>query len=122
MKILRNCVKAKRKKPFSANGASIKKLESEGWTVGIVEYQIPHTFIKRDFFGFADLIAVSPARGTMAIQVTGGGNGSTREAKIRKEPRAAIWIATGNRIQVHDWVKRAGQKERECRITEIEKL
>ena len=115
-------MKTKRKKPFSANNASVKKLESEGWTVGIVEYRIPHTFITKDFFGFADLIACSPSRGTMAIQVTGGGNGSARVLKIRNEPRHAIWLACGNRIQVHDWVKRAGQKERECKITEIGKL
>ena len=114
-------MKAKRKKPFSATNESRKALEAAGWTVGIVEQTIPHTFIKRDFFGFADLIACSPSRGTIAVQVTGGGNGSTRAIKIRQEPRHAIWLAAGGRIQVHDWVKRAGQKQRECKILEITK-
>ncbi len=111
-----------KKSKFSATLASVKMLESSGWTVGRVEQTIPHTFIKRDFFGFADLIACSPTRGTLAIQVTGGGNGSTRAIKIRGEARAGVWLAAGNRIQVHDWVERAGQKERECKILEIEKL
>jgi len=112
-------VKAKRTKPFNANRASVDKLTAEGWTVAVVEYRIPHTFITKDFFGFADLIACSPSRGTMAVQVTGGGNGSTRIKKINAEPKAGIWMACGNRISVHDWVKVKGQTQRECRIYEI---
>ena len=111
----------KRKKPFAANNASRKMLESEGWTVGVVEQRIPHCFITRDFLGMADLIAVSPTRGIMAVQVTGGGNGPARVAKIKAEPRHAIWLAAAGRIQVHDWRKRAGQKERVCMILEITK-
>jgi hypothetical protein len=111
----------KRKKPFAANLASTKLLESEGWTVGTVEQRIPHCFITRDFFGFADLIAVSPTRGIMAVQVTGGGNGPARIAKTKSEPRHAIWLAAGGRIQIHDWRKRAGQTSRECVIVEITK-
>ncbi len=111
----------RRKKPFAANNASRKALEADGWTVGIVEQTIPHTFIKRDFLGFADMIAVSPTRGIMAVQATGGGNLSTRAIKTRLEPRSALWLASGGRIQLHDWVKRAGKKDRECRILEITK-
>ena len=107
-------MKPKRKKPFAANLASTKMLEAQGWTVGTVEQRIPHTFITRDLFGFADLIAVSPTRGIMAVQVTGGGNGASRIAKIKLEPRAIIWLASTGRISVHDWRKRAAQKEREC--------
>ena len=110
-----------RAKPFRANNASVKKLEAEGWTVGVVEQRIPHCFITRDFFGFADLICASPSRGILAVQVTGGGNGPSRFAKTRKEPRHAIWLASGGRIQIHDWRKRAGTKERECVVIEIQK-
>lgn len=97
-------------------------MEADGWTVSVTEQTIPHCFIKRDTFGFADLLCCSPTRGIMLVQATGGGNGSTRAIKIRQEPRHAIWLASGGRIQIHDWVKRANQKERECRITEITKL
>ena len=113
--------KKPRKKPFKANLASTKMLESAGWTVGTVEQRIPHCFITRDLFGFIDLVAVSPGRGIMGVQVTGGGNGPSRIAKIKAEARAGIWLAAGGRIQVHDWRKRAGQKERECVIIEITK-
>lgn len=111
-----------RKKPFAASNASRKKLEAEGWTVANVEQVIPHTFIKRDFFGFADLIAVSPTRGILAIQATGGdstGNASKRIEKIKAEPRAGIWLASGGRIQVHSWQGKGNQ--RQCHITNIVK-
>lgn len=108
-------------KKFSANNASKKALEAEGWTVAVVEQTIPRTFIKRDLYGFADLLACSPSRGILAVQVTGGGHLAHRAAKIRLEPRSAIWLASGGRIQVHDWVKRAGMKQRECRVVEIVK-
>ena len=114
-------MKPTRKKPFSANRASVKSLEAEGWTVGVVEQRIPHCFITRDLFGFADLIAISPSRGIMAVQVTGGGNGPARVKKTRLEPRSAIWLASGGRIQVHDWRKRAKQTQRECVVIEITK-
>lgn len=116
--------KPKRKKPFSANNASMKKLEAEGWTCFVVEQRIPHTFITRDVFGFGDILAMSPARGIMLVQVTGstgGGNMAARITKTKAEPRHAIWLASGGRIQVHCWTKRANQKERECRILEITK-
>lgn len=111
----------KRKKPFAANNASRKMLEADGWTVGVVEQRIPHTFITRDLYGFADLQAMSPSRGIMLIQATGGGNMAARVDKVRSEARHAIWLASGGRIQVHCWVKRAGKKQRECRILEITK-
>lgn len=111
----------KRAKPFAANLASTKMLVADGWTCCTVEQTIPHCFIKRDAFGFADILAMSPTRGIMLIQATGGGNGSSRIAKIKAEPRHAIWLASGGRIQVHDWRKRAGQKLRECVVVEITK-
>lgn len=96
-----------RAKSFAANNASVKHLEADGWTVANVEKTIPHTFIKRDCYGFADLLACSPTRGVMLIQATGdthgGGNLYKRIAKTKAEPRHAIWLASGGRIQVHSW-------------------
>lgn len=112
----------KRRKPFAANRESIKALESEGWTVTTVEQRIPHTFITRDAYGFGDLLCCSPTRGVMLVQVTGGTSTSnfwSRIAKIKAEPRHAIWLASGGRIQVHSWEKVAGQRERKWRVMEI---
>jgi hypothetical protein len=116
--------KPKRAKPFAANNASVKMLEADGYTVGVVEQRIPHTFITRDFLGFVDLIAISPTRGIVAVQVTGGtstSNFHARVAKIKAEPRAAIWLASNGRIVVHSWEKVKGHKARNCRVFEITK-
>jgi len=91
--------------------------------VGVVEQRIPHTFITRDLFGFADLLATSPTRGNLLVQVTGGystSNFHARVAKIRNEPRAAIWLAGPlNRIQVHSWEGKG--TNRKLHILEITK-
>lgn len=112
----------KRKKPFAANLASVKHLEADGWTVATVEQRIPHTFITRDCFGFADLLAMSPSKGVMLVQVTGGtstSNFHARVAKTKAEPRHAIWLASGGRIQVHSWEGKGSK--RELRVLEITK-
>lgn len=99
-------MKRKRAKPFAANRESTKLLEREGWTVATVENRIPHTFITRDLWGFADLIAMAPMRGIMLVQVTGGkstSNFHARVDKVRSNPCHAIWLASGGRIQVHSW-------------------
>ena len=107
-------------KKFSATNASRKMLEADGWTVGAVEQVIPHTFIKRDLFGFGDLIAVSPTRGIMIVQTTADvstSNANKRVDKIKGEPRSAIWLASKGRIQVHSWQGRGAH--RECVVREI---
>ncbi len=106
---------------YSANNASMKALERDGWTCFVVEQRIPHTFITRDVFGFADLLCCSPTRGIMLVQVTAGSNMAARVAKVKAEPRHAIFLASGGRVQVHCWTKRAKKKERVCRILEIRK-
>lgn len=126
-------MKPKRAKPFPATLASRKMLEADGWTVGSVESRIPHTFITRDLFGFGDLIAVSPTRGIMLVQVTGSTDGSnnfySRVRKIQSEARAGIWLASGGRIQVHAWENVTGHTDpalklfrgRWCRVLEVQK-
>ncbi len=112
------------RKRFSATNASMKALEADGWIVDKCERRIPHCFITKDLFGMFDLMAMSPSRGIMGVQVTAGASTSNfhkRVDKIKAEARHAIWLAAGGRIRVMSWEKRAGQKERNCRILEIQK-
>ncbi len=115
--------KKKRAKPFNAHSASEKMLIADGWTVARVELRIPHTFITRDCFGFADILAISPRRGIMLVQATGStdstNNFHAHVRKVKAEPRHALWLACGGRIQVHSHEKVAGQKDRFCRVLEI---
>ena len=112
-------MKTKRRKPYAANNASKKYLESQGWTVTVVEQTLGGCFIKRDAFGFGDLLAMSPSRGIMLVQATGGGHLPDRLAKVKAEARHAIWLACGGRIQVHDWRKVAGQSQRQLHIYNV---
>ena len=82
-------------------------------------------FWKSDFFGFADLVMVRSGSlptsmmnrmpELVAVQVTGGpsnsGDGPKRVKKIKAEPKAAAWLATGSRIEVWDyrWRKKGGK-------------
>jgi hypothetical protein len=43
-------------------------------------------------------------------------------AKIRADPRHAIWLASGGRILVMSWEKRVDTKERALRTLEITPL
>lgn len=90
--------------------------------VDTVERRIPKTFITRDLWNFADLLCcrITPPS-IMLVQVTGGkstSNFHARVAKIRKEARAGIWLASGGRIQVHSW--EGVGAERTLRVFEIQ--
>ncbi len=104
----------------------MKALEAQSWTCAVVEQHIPYTFIKRDCYNMADILCCSPSKGIMLVQATGdthgAGNLNARVAKIKAEPRHAIWLASGGRIQVWSWQKKAGQKERWPNVMEITKL
>src|ERR1039457_3085756 len=117
-------MKTKRAKPFPATGESEKMLTADGWTCTRVERCVPPG-IKFDAFGFGDLLCCSRERGIMLVQCTGGtssGNFNKRVAKIKAEPRHAIWLASGGRILVMSWEKRVDTKERALRTLEITPL
>lgn len=93
-----------------------------GMQAGVVEKWNPHARIRQDLFGFADLIACSPAHGIVAIQATSGDNVSKRIAKIRNEPRAVRWLESHGRIWVVGWSKKGPRGKRKLwtpRIVEI---
>lgn len=107
---------------MSPTQRSLAALRNDAWTVQIVERWNPFAKVRQDMFGFIDLVAMSPSRGILAVQTTSGGNVSARVEKIRQEPRAALWLASGGRIQVHGWRKvgaKGTRKTWECRILEI---
>lgn len=112
--------KKKRSKPFPANNESRKWLEARGWTVDTVEQTLPYGFIKRDCFGFADLLAFHPERGIVLVQSTAGagrGNANKRLEKIRANPSHVGWLKSGGRIQVHNWLGEG--KHRELEVLEV---
>ena len=85
---------------------SLSVLKGEGWLAEVVERWIPGANIRKDLFGFVDIIAVKDGQ-TLAVQTTSYSNVSARVKKITEsellpELRKAGWL-----IHVHGWRKTA---------------
>lgn len=103
---------------------SLKELRKAGWTCEVTERWNPFAKRRVDLWGFCDVLAMSPTLGILAVQTTSGPNVSARLEKIKGEPKAAIWLASGGRIVVHGWRKvgaRGKRKVWECREVEVTK-
>ena len=81
---------------------TLRELERLGAVADVVERWIPHTKIKKDLFGFIDIVALLGPN-TIGIQTTTATNHSHRRKKILAEPRAKAWLAAGNLIEIHSW-------------------
>jgi hypothetical protein len=101
---------------------SLAKLRAEGWTCAITERWNQFAKVRQDLFGFCDVLCMLPSRGFLAVQTTSGDHVAERIAKIKAEPRAGIFLASGGKIQVHGWRKvgpRGQRKLWECRIENL---
>ena len=92
-------------KKISNNKRSMDALREAGWECDIVERWIPHTFITKDLFGFADILAMHHRAGFLAVQTTSFANMNARMKKIKEESRATLFLMAGGRIVVHGWKK-----------------
>jgi hypothetical protein len=94
----------------SPSARSTQHLKAEGWFVSRVEQTIPHTFIKRDCYGWADLLCVHPLKGIALVQVTSSGNLASRITKARTVagPLTA-WLVAGGKLLAHGWAKRGAR-------------
>jgi len=105
----------------SPTARTMAMLRAEGWHVGKVEQTIPTTFIKRDLFGFLDLVAIKPGEPVLGIQVTSGSNVSARIQKIQELEASAVWREVA-RLEVHGWRKvgkRGERKSWEVRVVRL---
>lgn len=77
----------------------------------VVEKWIPNTSIRKDAFGFGDILAMDALHGAVLVQVCedNGGGMSTHVRKIQVECviEATAWLMRGNRIYVVGWGQRA---------------
>ncbi len=58
--------------------------------------------IRRDLFGFIDVVAVS-IDGTLGVQVTDGAHLAEHREKIDACPNVPPWVAAGNRVILVGW-------------------
>jgi hypothetical protein len=92
----------KKKAKTSATQMSLKKLRGEGYLCEIVEKTIPVCFIKKDLFGFIDLLCIRGSE-VLAVQTTTGDNSSKRVKKILEHENYPLVKALGWEIVVHGW-------------------
>jgi len=86
---------------------SLAWYRKQGWYAYSVSRWVPQAKRTIDFAGFADIIAYSPALGTIvACQATTTANQAARVTKILALESAGSWIKAGGHIQVHGWAKK----------------
>jgi len=81
---------------------SLKKLRDEDWLVDIAERFIIGANIRKDLFGFGDLVALKPNQ-ILLIQTTTAANISSRINKIKDHENVGRVRESGMMIHVHGW-------------------
>lgn len=81
---------------------TIRALEADGWTAEKVEQQIPGTFIKRDLFGFLDILAIR-GQEILGVQATSLSNVSARIKKITDHVNLPVVRKANIAVQVWGW-------------------
>ena len=93
----------------SPTARTLEYLRDNDWPlVQVVEHYNPFSKQRKDLFGFADVIAMSPTQGTLLVQVTSGTHVNERIRKMRDEcpEQVEAAIATPNvSVVVHGWRK-----------------
>lgn len=81
-----------------------------GHVAEVVERWLPKVNRKRDLFGCIDIVAVRRGEiGVLAVQATSLSNISARLAKARGQSSLSVWLAAGQRFEVHGWYRRNGR-------------
>lgn len=108
-------------KTLSPTARTIKLLEEQDWIAADVEKWIPHTKIRVDLFGVADVIAFR-GHETLLVQATthSGGNSSSRVKKLKAEPRMHKYLVSGlHLLQVWAWRELKSSGRWEPKVTVI---
>jgi hypothetical protein len=94
---------------MSPTQRSLEYLRRHGYLADICERWIPRTKIRKDLFGFIDIMAVGAGE-VLAIQSTDGSNHSHRVNKIRSLPAFPI-LKHYFTIEVWSWAKRGRERK-----------
>jgi hypothetical protein len=89
---------------------TLAALRRAGFIACTVEKWITPPGIRKDCFGFADILAARPVdRRIVLIQATSAGNVSARIAKIKSKNEAEVWLKSNGEIEVWGWCKRVNR-------------
>ena len=99
---------------MSPTARTVAECRKRGWPATVVERFTGR--VRRDAFGFGDVLVLDGQPGALLIQCTTGAHVANRVTKIRTQcaEAAAVWLAAGNRIEVWGWALQgpAGSRKR----------
>jgi len=85
---------------------SLDQLRKRGYVCYVVEHYNAFAKVRRDLFGFIDIVAIHPEKqGVLGVQTTTGSNLAARETKAKALPAYYLWTQAGNTIEFHGWRK-----------------
>jgi hypothetical protein len=86
---------------------SLKLLRDAGYIAAVVEAWLPYAGVRRDAFGFGDVLAAHPgAQSILLVQATTLDHVGARLTKARARAELAVWLAAGGAFEVHGWGRR----------------
>lgn len=88
---------------------SLKHLRKLGYLAEVTEKTIPRVFIKKDLFGFIDILAIRDGE-VLGVQATSGDNVAARVTKIANHDNVGAVRKANIRIVVHGWRKNAKKR------------
>lgn len=83
---------------------TLEKLRGEGYLCEVVERWVPGANIRKDLFGFIDILAIREGD-VLAVQATSKSNVSARVNKIAEHENIAEVRKLGWQIEVWGWHK-----------------
>lgn len=89
---------------MSPTARSLKLLRDRGYVAEVVEKTIPKTFIKKDLWGFVDIVAIRGTE-TVGVQTTDHTHVAMRLAKIEQSDLLQAVLDAGWTVVVHGWRK-----------------
>jgi hypothetical protein len=89
---------------MSPTARTLAFLRRSGFLADVVERWVPHAEIRRDLFGFADILAFHPRDKVFLLaQTTTAPNMASRLIKAKRRPELVQWLRAGGRFEVHGW-------------------
>ena len=94
-------------KRMTPTARSLAFLRRCGHSADVVERWIPRANVRRDLFGFIDVVAVRRGEaGVLGVQATTLPNVAARLTKAKGRAELRTWLAAGNRFAVFGWYRR----------------
>jgi hypothetical protein len=84
-------------------------MRERGFHAEVVEKWVPGANIRRDLWGFADVLCIGSAKPITVVQSTSDSNVAARIAKIAESPLVSLVREAGIRILVQGWRKVKGR-------------